>query len=477
METAITLGASLARTLGPFEPIDLRPPPAQPDAPLPRVSTDSAPRYQEMHTLGRGGLGEVVEAFDQDLRRHVAIKRPRDDRMSERQQLALVEEAQITAQLDHPCIPPVHGIGIDDQQRPYFSMALVTGQNLDELLRLRRTDPQVRASLGMSRLLHIFTQVGYAVAFAHARGVVHRDIKPDNVMIGQFGEVRLMDWGVAKVLHRTEERRGEAVALAHAAQEGGVGAQDTAPDTAHHPARGLDLSTDRPQTRVGTFIGTPGYAAPEQVEGRADLDARADIYALGALLYVILSGQLPVAGKTPLEWMFHTVEGNVTPIKHLVPISDALAAITHKALAKNPSDRYASALAMLEDLDAMHQGKPVSALREAACARVGRWYMSRPPGLARMRVIDFDLMMWASFCLGTSLMAALLLWTSLPVYWLGVGALIVAVLSGALPAYTWLRKPSPDDPWHLLSPASLHSGSTSHRSVSDISYEATAAAP
>jgi serine/threonine protein kinase len=476
METAVTLSASFAQTFGAMSPIDLTQtegpgaPRAEPQPlqPLQPQGGDAAARYQEVQVLGRGGLGEVVEAFDQDLRRHVALKRPREERSGPHHRRALVEEAQITAQLDHPCIPAVHGLGIGADGRPYFSMALVTGQTLEALLQMRQVDAEVRAALGMSRLLHIFTQVCYAAAFAHARGVIHRDIKPENVMIGQFGEVRLMDWGVAKVLHRAEARAGEAIAL--------EGAASALAATLAAQPHGVDLTTERPQTRAGTFIGTPGFAAPEQVEGRTDLDARADIYALGALLYVMLSGRLPVEGGSAVEWMFNTVEGKVTPLKHLVPVSDALAAITHKALARDPAQRYPSALALLRDLEAMQQGEPVSALKEDACAIVGRWYMSRPQGLARMRVLDFDLTMLSSFLFGVAAVAALSLWLSLPTLWLGVGALALAVAAGLWPLYTWVRKPRPDDPWHLLSPVALTSALSSRKPSLPRSMDETATA-
>lgn len=461
METLQTLASIYGETFQAFEPIDLGAASGgRVTQTAEAIQTNGADgRYREVQVLGRGGLGEVVEAFDQELRRSVALKRPREDRMSARQVSALVEEAQITAQLDHPSIPSVHGLGVDAQQRPYFSMALVTGQTLEQILRQRQTDPEVRAQFGMSRLFHIFTQVGYAVAFAHARGVIHRDIKPDNIMIGQFGEVRLMDWGVAKVVGRTQERAGEALAM-----------ETIAP---------VEVSADRPETKFGTFLGTPGFAAPEQVEGRTDLDERADIYALGVVLYVMLTGRLPVEGKSVLEWLFHTVEGKVVPLKHVVPASKALSAIVHKALARDREGRYETVLEMLADLEAMQQGQPVSALNEAACQRMGRWYMSRPPGLARMRAIDFDLIMWSSFCFGVAALCGVVFWIELPVLWIGVAALVMAVGAGVWPMYTWLRQPKPDDPWHLLPQLGITTTQSSRRSASTgpMAFDETWASP
>jgi eukaryotic-like serine/threonine-protein kinase len=378
----------------------------------------SGQRYEERRVIGHGGLGEVVEAFDRDLNRRVALKRPRPGRGQPSYVARLVEEAQITAQLDHPNVPPIHSLGIDAEGRPYFSMALIEGRSLADLIAARRSDPAVAREYGLSRLLRMFLQVGNAVAFAHDRGVIHRDLKPDNILLGRFGEVRVLDWGLAKLLGRGEEEL----------REGG-----------HHA---ISTTAERAETQIGTTMGTPGYMSPEQALGRPDLDQRTDVYSLGAVLYAMLSGRPPIVADNPAELLKRTIEGKVVSLDEVAPVPADLLAVVHKALTREPGDRYADVASMLGDVEAILEDRPISLDQGGLIRRAGRFYISRNARFARLRFMDLDLM-W----LGA------VLWGVAAGLWLSGGhgpwpwALAAAGLALHVPVfYTGFRPARPDDP-------------------------------
>jgi eukaryotic-like serine/threonine-protein kinase len=235
---------------------------------------DSPGRLQLHGEIGRGGMGAVLKGHDADLGREIAVKVLLEE-LAGRTELVqrFVEEAQVTGQLQHPNVVPVYGLGVFPDRRPYFTMKLVKGQTLSRLLAERADPTQDRA-----RFLGIFLQVCQAVAYAHARGVIHRDLKPSNVMVGNFGEVQLMDWGLAKVLEKGDgagesRAQGQDISVIQTAQGGA-------------------------DTQAGSVLGTPAYMAPEQALGEVDrLDQRADVFALGALLCEILTGQPPYPGE------------------------------------------------------------------------------------------------------------------------------------------------------------------------------------
>jgi serine/threonine protein kinase len=232
------------------------------------------PGYEVLGRLGRGGMGVVWRGRDRRLQRDVAIKVMKEE-LAGRPQLGprFLEEAQVTSQLAHPAIPPVHELGELPDGRPYFVMKLVKGRTLAELLQARSVPADE-----LPRWLGIFEQVCQAVAYAHSKGVIHRDLKPHNVMVGAFGEVQLMDWGLAKVL---------------ATQPPSMAAAGP-PESVVATVRTADL---KGATQAGSVLGTYAYMAPEQARGEvAGLDRRCDVFGLGAILCEVLTGQPPYVG-------------------------------------------------------------------------------------------------------------------------------------------------------------------------------------
>jgi serine/threonine-protein kinase len=247
-----------------------------------KAGADGSVRYRIDGEIARGGMGAILKGRDPDLGRDVALKVLREDYRDRPDMVRrFVEEAQIGGQLQHPGIVPVYELGAFADRRPFFSMKLVKGRTLAGLL-AERTAAAPAADL--PRFLAIFLQVAQTVTYAHARGVIHRDLKPSNVMVGSFGEVQVMDWGLAKVLprggHVDDARAGKApdheTVIATARSGGGPGS-----DRSH----------------AGSVLGTPSNMAPEQARGEVDrVDERADVFALGAILCEILTGSPPFTG-------------------------------------------------------------------------------------------------------------------------------------------------------------------------------------
>ena len=261
------------------------------DLASPRSAPGCAGRFRLGPELARGGMGVVYSACDESLGRDVAVKvllerYPAHSLVGQR----FVDEARITAQLQHPGIPPVFEVGRLDDGRPYLAMKLINGRTLAELLKER---PEAASDRG--RFLAMFEQICQAVAYAHSKHVLHRDLKPSNVMVGAFGEVQVMDWGLAKLLSP-----GGATAHDPAAEE-------TSCDTSVVSARELDSAT-----LAGTVLGTPAFMSPEQAGGELDrLDERADVFGLGAILCVILTGEPPYTGKSGDEVRVMAIRGTL----------------------------------------------------------------------------------------------------------------------------------------------------------------------
>ena len=287
-----------------------------------RSELTSLGRFQVLGELGRGGMGRVLEARDPKLGRAVAVKVVIDPSAISEEQLArFVAEAQITSQLQHPNIVPVYEMGSGRGGDYWFVMKKVEGRSLRDVLRgLRDGDRATRAAWSRARLLQAFVQVCNAVAYAHDRGVLHRDLKPDNVMLGPFGEVLLMDWGVARTMDDKAEEPREAPI--------------TRPDTVH--------------TIAGATFGTPGYMSPEQTFGDLDaLDGRSDLWSLGAILYELLTWQPAYIAENVLALLHQAVSGPPTPPHRRAPgmgVPTELSDVCLKAMAPAREDRFATAL-------------------------------------------------------------------------------------------------------------------------------------
>lgn len=245
-----------------------------------------AGRYQVLGEIGRGGMGEVLRVHDPDFGRALALKVMLAHHARADAEGRFLEEARITGRLQHPGIPPVHEIGKLDDGRPFFAMKLIEGRTLSEYLKERRSPAQ-----DLPRFIAIFGQLSQAVAYAHTMGVLHRDLKPSNVMVGAFGEVQVMDWGLAKQLRcpKSELRNG------------------TNPD-----ADNLKHDGSSELTRAGSILGTPAYMPPEQARGQVErVDERADVFGLGAILCVVLTGQPPYEGHDPSKILQRATMGDL----------------------------------------------------------------------------------------------------------------------------------------------------------------------
>jgi eukaryotic-like serine/threonine-protein kinase len=289
--------------------------------------------------LGRGGLGRVLIALDRTLGREVAVKELLPE-LAHRDAVArFVREARITGQLEHPNIVPVYEMGTGADGLPYYTMRVVRGRTLDEAL------DAAPGLLGRLSLLHHYGGICQAIAYAHSRGVVHRDIKPQNVMIGEFGETIVLDWGIAKVRGDVEPDNGSEFCTDASSQ------------------RRLRAIGDAAHTAAGRVLGTPAYMSPEQAIGQVDdVDERSDVWALGAVLYRLLTGQVPFEASTLPALLRSIGVGKLTPVRAFDPAIPAdLAAIAERALRKNKQDRYQNAGELLRDVLAYQSGARVDA--------------------------------------------------------------------------------------------------------------------
>ncbi|MFO0797927.1 MAG: tetratricopeptide repeat protein [Gemmataceae bacterium] len=349
--------------------------------PLPPYA-DSAPGYVVIHEIARGGMGRVVAARDPKLNREVAIKflLPTSDPTAADR---FAREAEITARLPHPGVPPVHALGHTPAGQPFLVMKLVRGRTLAALLGDR---PDPRHALG--RFVGVFEQLCQAVGYAHSQGIIHRDLKPANVMVGAFGEVQVMDWG-----------------LAADGAECGVRRAEPRPETRPACPGSAPTSTHSALTLAGTVLGTPGYMAPEQARGEA-IDARADVFALGGVLALILTGRQPV----PDDWTARSAaEDGIAAAAALradLPHAGAdpeLARLAYACLSPHPGDRPADGKAVAEAVAAYRaraeeRARRAESDRAAAEARVtaeARASAARAAAEGRTRRAHAGL--WAAF--------------------------------------------------------------------------------
>ena len=337
----------------------------------PTLTMAQRSRYHIGERLGSGGIAEVHTARDVSLRREVAIKTLRS---SATDQAAFVEEAQIAAQLEHPNIVPIHEIGVDRDNRAYIAMKRVRGQTLRKIIsdahtRMRR-NPDA-AGREWRRLLEAFLKVCDAIGFAHSRSVIHRDIKPDNVMVGEFGEVVVMDWGLARPIDAPPPVPGSRVPTPLVAT----------PSAPMPPPPGRrQITSDRRQrgeylTTDGFVVGTLPYMSPEQARGVANtLDTRTDIYSLGATLYTLLTDSTPFTGNDPDRMHDQVLAGILTPpSKRFARVPRELEAVVLRAMAHKPAHRYADVSELRADVERYLDGRTVAAVNYSSLQLLGKW--------------------------------------------------------------------------------------------------------
>ena len=308
--------------------------------PEPKVNPSQRNRFEELGLLGQGGMGEVVLAQDHDIERQVALKRlPENCDLG--RVLRFVEEIRTVGQLEHPNIVPVHDVGVDAAGRYYFVMKHLHGETLESIIsRLRAGDVAAHQRFPMTVRVQIMLSVMNALAYAHKQGFVHRDLKPANIMVGPYGEVTVMDWGLAKRI-RAAERAGADAAISG-------------------PRDGTAL-----QTQLGSIMGTPLYMSPEQAKGANDtLDERSDLYSLSVVFHEFLH----------LEHYLKAVDGDVKaviegvktvcPVLHIATLKGRkyqvpaeLDWFLAKGFKKDPAERYASVDEMTEEVQRIIRGE------------------------------------------------------------------------------------------------------------------------
>ena len=323
---------------------------ASPSAWLGRSAIEGLPRYEDLGFLGRGGMGEVRRVRDSMLGRIVALKiinaAAATNGLSAARFLA---EAQATAQLQHPGIVPVYDAGTLPDGRYWYTMKEVRGSTLDAVIRSAHAEHADASAWTLHRMVDALRQVCEAVGYAHSRGALHRDLKPQNIMVGDFGEVLVLDWGLVKMV-------------------GTVGVE-----TDEGPVQTQRSSSGEHQTRAGRVAGTPAYMAPEQMSGRPiTLDARYDVYALGAILYEIISGVCAYSGSAD-DIISQVRAGPPTTLRErgLGAYPSALVDACERAMARAPEDRFASASELASTLQSWLEGaeKRSRGLAELAVAR------------------------------------------------------------------------------------------------------------
>jgi serine/threonine protein kinase/tetratricopeptide (TPR) repeat protein len=398
---------------------------SQPTQPTAGAQSRQAPRVEDRYKLldnfAHGGLGNIWLAEDTSIHRQIAFKELLPKALKNRSVVErFMEEAQITGQLEHPCIVPIYDVGYQENGTPFYAMKLLKGGNMEkaieEMHALARGSTE--RQLAFTRLLRQVISVCQALGYAHGKGVLHRDLKPLNVMLGEFGETLVLDWGLAKVIdveghHEvvtdsdgqldkvdpnasvdagtiietqtstsnvgvTKTEGASEIAATKTSMTAMGGAQTKTTETGSFLRRQVatDARSAGSHTMMGQIMGTPAYMPPEQAEGKIDqLDARTDIYSLGGILYKLLTNHSPVGRGRPQEVLKKVIAGEIKPPREIDPtIHPALEAICRKAMAQKQEDRYPKALDMAADLEAWLSDEPVSAYPDPWQTRLRRWY-------------------------------------------------------------------------------------------------------
>lgn len=383
---------------------------AQLPEPLPRLESMRG-RYHIVGVLGRGGMGIVYEAIDSVLERTVALKTLRSRSVTD--SAAWISrfrnEARLTAGLEHPGIVPVYDLVHEGHGEPFYTMLLVKGRTLAQILQLlRASDP----AWPLGRVAGILLRLCETIAYAHSRGVVHRDLKPSNVMVGDYGQVCVLDWGLARSIEeRPAHGEGSRAALKRpAARAAGA----TEPEAAPPPRGSVDSSWEAGHSSDEDIVGTPPYLAPEQARGYARApQPAADVYSLGALLYASIAQTPPYVSRTEPspsheELLKRILDGPPQDAGDLRPEAPPeLVSICRKAMARDPAARYDTARAMAEDLRAWQEGRVVPAHKVGMCVALRKWVARNrmlSSALALLLLaITFALVEWAAHTHGRML--------------------------------------------------------------------------
>jgi len=373
-----------------------------------------AVRYELGGEIARGGMGAILEAWDPDLRRNLAMKVILSDRLvredgdSVRSSVALtrfLEEAQITGQLEHPGVVPVHELGIDADGRVFFTMQLVRGRELRDVIeRVHAGDPEWT----LVRALGVVQRVCETMSYAHSRDVVHRDLKPSNVMVGRYGETYVMDWGLARVMGAADSKD-----IRPRPFDSGSGADSDVVRTDSRSRFGFGGGDDQPVlTMDGDVVGTPAYMPPEQAFGNVDdVGPLSDVYSIGAILYHLLTGQAPYVPRgsrmNSYAILAAVQSGPPPPPDQLAPELPAeLAAVCRKAMAPDPAHRYPSCQALADDLRAFLEGRPVAAF-DSGLGYVLRLAVKRNKGISATVLASTTVLVAATVAFIVSLQASL----------------------------------------------------------------------
>jgi WD40 repeat protein/tRNA A-37 threonylcarbamoyl transferase component Bud32 len=336
---------------------------------LPRLKAldglfDDKPEHQvapgvkrDFHSVSyykEGGLGVVFVTEDPELKRQVAIKCLKANLHADRQAIErFIEEAEVTARLEHPGVVPIYRLSRGGDDQPYYAMRFVQGETLAQSIRRFHQWPKdsPERSLEFRRLLLAVVTVCETIAYAHTRGVVHRDIKPDNIILGPFGETLVLDWGLAKHTQRSEFKSGEGQTAAESAE-----------------------TIDYAFSITGQAKGSPAFMSPEQARGEPTVGPASDVFCLGATLYALLAGQPPYAGGSVLELIDKARQATPPPPRRLNPeIAKPLEAICMRAMSADPAQRYASPLDLVKDINRWLADEPVSVYPETVASRLRRW--------------------------------------------------------------------------------------------------------
>ncbi len=323
-------------------------------------------RYEIVNEHGRGGFGAVWRATDTKLGRRIAVKQLGQKLASDSEsRRRFISEARVTARLEHPGIVPVYDISNVQDDHAYYTMRLIQGRTMaeaiDELHQLNTNSNEFR--LTRQRLLQAFVDVCLTIEYAHAQGVIHRDLKPQNIIVGNYGETILLDWGLASVIDDPE-------------------------DVAEVESLGSDpevLSKEESlETLRGSVLGTPAYMPPEQARGEVeDISRLSDVYSLGATLYHLVTGKIPFTDQ-PLENLLERVKSGTIPAAHELDstVEKPLSAIAERAMQIESSDRYSNVASLADDVQKFVADQPVSAFRDPMLARLARWIRKHPTAAA-----------------------------------------------------------------------------------------------